>query len=120
MLSITKRFEFETAHFLPDYKGKCALIHGHSFKLEIEISKCPSSYKNYSSFIMDFGDLKKIVNECIIEQLDHKFLNDMFEIPTCETLVLWIQKKLFLIFQEGLERIRLYETSNSYAEWKKK
>lgn len=71
--------------------------------------------------IMDFGFLKKIVNDSVLEKLDHKNLNDIWNNPTAEEMiediVRWIDLELEK-FPSYVERVRLWETSNSYAEWK--
>lgn len=118
MITVTKHFEFESAHCLENHPGKCRNVHGHSYKLEVEVS----GEKNDQGMIIDFGDLKSIVNIEIIEKLDHKMLNEVFDFPvTAENMVEWIAQKLEPVlwdhFQVSLERIRLYETSSSYAEW---
>ena len=119
MLSITKQFEFEAAHFLPNHEGNCKRHHGHGYKLEIEISG-KQDIKDFSpslGMIMDFGDLSKIVKENIIDVLDHHSLNNIISDPTAENLVLWIKDHLPI--KAPLSRIRLWETSKAYCEWKK-
>jgi len=120
MLSVTKKFEFEAAHHLNDYDGKCANVHGHRFQLEVEIAEGERKFYKNDDMIIDFGYLKKIVNEEIIELFDHQDLNNLMQInSTSENLVRFIVKALTPFFGEQLVRVRLYETSNSYAEWKK-
>ena len=123
MISVIKKFEFEAAHYLPDYEGACSTMHGHTFKLEIELT----ADKFLNGMIIDFSQLKKIVAELVLEKLDHKVLNDIIPTPTSENIILWIRNRLGPIianFSEDksnnleLIRVRLYETSNSYAEWK--
>lgn len=121
MLSITKLFEFEAAHFLPGYQGKCKNLHGHSYKLEVEISiKDKSFLKNF--MIIDFSNFKDIVNNVVIDILDHSNLNEILSDPTAEKIVGWIVDSLSPIFNDKrikLTRVRLWETSTSYVEWKK-
>ena len=118
-VSITKKFEFEAAHKLLGHPGKCKNLHGHSYKLEVTIS---SRKLNDQGMVMDFGDLKKIVNKWVIDKFDHSYLNDFFPIPTAEQMIKWIYLKLDVFLQDNfdrgltLEKVRLYETSNSYAE----
>lgn len=120
MLSVTKKFEFESAHFLKDYEGKCACLHGHTFKLEIEIAFGDEKFYKNDDMIIDFGTLKQIVNEQVIEVFDHRVLNEVMEAnPTSENIVLWIVHRLRPLFMDQLVRVRLHETSNSYAEWTK-
>lgn len=114
MLTITKTFSFEAAHHLPNYEGKCARVHGHTYKLEVEIEG--SLEKN--GMIEDFGIVKHVVEKKVISYLDHQDLNNLIENPTAENTVLWVRDVLLKEFI--LIRVRLYETDNSYAEWKVK
>jgi len=123
-ITITKKFDFCYGHRLPHYNGKCVNFHGHNSCLEIEIDN-HHTVETYSGMVMDFNDIKKIVKERIIEELDHKNLNDLpqfeFITPTAENIVDWIVKNLLAInspLQYCLVRVRLYETADSYAEWK--
>lgn len=122
MLSVTKRFEFEAAHRLPEYDGKCSRVHGHRFQLEVEISGQVINEGPKRGMILDFGDLKRIVQERVVEKLDHQYLNDLNDlfdfVPTAENLVMWIVEELRYVLL-SLSRVRLWETSTSYCEWVK-
>jgi len=129
-LTVTKIFHFEYAHFLPDYDGKCKDIHGHSGVLGVEVSGPPINYYSPEGMICDFSILSKIVNEKIISNLDHTFINklpknkfrdywnSMLENPTAENIINWIVGELVYLFNENLVRVRLWETKDSYAEWR--
>jgi len=119
MLTITKRFEFCYGHRLPYYDGKCSNQHGHNAILEIEVDGPVISEGSKIGMIVDFGDLKKIVEEGTIKELDHQYLNDFFDNPTAENIVMWI-RDLLKDSLPGLCRIRFYETPGSWCEWKKK
>lgn len=144
MLTVTKRFEFCYGHFLPEYNGPCISQHGHNAILFVEVKRGSLSQRylnyDYPGMVCDFSILKKAVKENILDVLDHKNINDlepvekrdnflspccnktrlswnkMIKHPTAENMVLWIKEVLSLYFD--LVRIRLYETPNSYAEWK--
>jgi len=87
---LTKIFTFEAAHKLTKYHGKCERMHGHSYKLEVTIEG--ESQEN--GMILDFGVLKKIVKEQVLNKLDHYTLNDIIENPTCENMAQWIWTQL--------------------------
>ncbi|OHD27734.1 MAG: 6-carboxytetrahydropterin synthase QueD [Spirochaetes bacterium RIFOXYB1_FULL_32_8] len=109
---ITKEFLFDSAHKLENYDGKCANLHGHTYKLLITLS---GTIKE-DGIIIDFVKLKQIVNDVIIESLDHKYLNDIIKQPTAENLVVWIWNKLIPEFNSDkvkLHSIQLYETPTS-------
>ena len=141
IIKITKQFSFEMAHALRNYDGLCRNIHGHSYKMDITLAGHPlhdeSSPKN--GMVMDFGDLKRLVNEEIISLLDHALvlnaktdaklveaLKQNYEKivivdfqPTTENLLNFIADKLKAKLSERvkLTRIRLRETDTSYADW---
>jgi 6-pyruvoyltetrahydropterin/6-carboxytetrahydropterin synthase len=121
MLSICQIFFFESAHFLPFYKGNAHNQHGHSYKMEVEVSGPVQDKGAEKGMIVDFKLLKQTVMETIVSKLDHKMLNTIFDNPTAEEMVLWIVQKLSKKIPEGilLTRVRLHETSTSFAEWRK-
>jgi 6-pyruvoyltetrahydropterin/6-carboxytetrahydropterin synthase len=140
-IRITKEFTFEASHILKDYDGLCRNIHGHSYKLIVTISGTPiddpASTKN--GMVMDFGDLKKIVKEEIVDKYDHSLVANIAEPlgkrqcmqksterliftpfqPTCENLVAEFAAIISarLPKEITLKVLRLYETANSFAEW---
>ena len=75
-IRLTKEFTFEAAHSLEGYDGACREIHGHSYRLFVTIKGEPScdAYDPKQGMVMDFGLLKRIVNEQIISRLDHAFI----------------------------------------------
>lgn len=114
---IGKQFEFEAAHSLPKEPiyGECSNIHGHSYKLTIEIS----GEVTEQGWVANFKELKQIVKREIIEEFDHKNLNTVFSIPSAENMVLYIKDKLTKAFQYKsykLYSVTLFETSGSYAK----
>ena len=116
MISITKKFEFEAAHYLPDYNGLCKRLHGHSYKLEVTVAGDLGD----NGMVMDFSELKSTVKRHVIDKVDHVNLNDLFANPTAEVMVAWIVSALKLYFFRTvaqLKRVRLYETSSSFVEW---
>jgi 6-pyruvoyltetrahydropterin/6-carboxytetrahydropterin synthase len=68
-IRITKIFTFETAHALHGYDGKCKNLHGHSYKLSVTLIGTPINNSSHvkNGMVMDFGDLKKIVKEDIVD-----------------------------------------------------
>ena len=118
-MRVCKIFRFDAAHYLPNYEGKCSRLHGHTWTLEVEVSSSKLiSAGSEVGMVVDFAKLKNAVNREILNRLDHTLLNDTVENPTCENLLEWIWKALFSIHEGGvvLERLRLYETPDSFAE----
>ena len=120
MLSVTKKFDFCYGHHLPGHKGKCKFQHGHNSVLEVELisTNITSQLCDYDGMIIDFGDMKRLVNKTVIDKLDHQYLNDLIETPTAENLVKWVVQELENVFGYSLQRVRIYETPTSYAEWR--
>ena len=138
MLQITKIFRFEMAHAMYGYPGKCKDIHGHSYELHVTIAPTDIS-ENFlpgPGLIMDFKELKQIVNEGLIRQLDHKLvLSDDFitahstahsenllewkHEPSAENILVYIRQFLSKHLPEHirLSKLKLFETNDSYAEW---
>ena len=140
-IKITKQFSFEMAHALRNYDGLCRNIHGHSYKMDITLAGQPlqdeSSPKN--GMVMDFGDLKRLVNEEVISLLDHalvlnaktdaqlvEILKQNYEKivimdfqPTTENLLNFIAGKIQTRLPDDVKLtcVRLRETDTSYAEW---
>jgi 6-pyruvoyltetrahydropterin/6-carboxytetrahydropterin synthase len=123
MVTVTKLFTFDSAHFLPEYDGPCGNLHGHTYLLEIEVCKTKQTKKlcHYDGMVMDFGDLKDIVESNVVGRLDHQCLNDVLPvIPTAENMVEWIADQLQTsALGQSVQRIRLWETPNSFAEWRR-
>lgn len=110
---LTKAFTFDSAHSLQNYRGKCANLHGHTYRLEVSIS----GERDDRGLVIDFGEFKEIVNDRVISYFDHKYLNDLLEFnPTAENICGWIWDVLEAVFSERgytLEKVVLWETPTS-------
>lgn len=115
-MRVCRSFEFEAAHRLPGYNGKCKRLHGHTWTLEVEFEGKVSSD---SGFVADFSEIQKFVNLHVISKLDHQYLNELelpfSDNPTCEHIVEWVWSILQYRVPR-LVRVRLYESRRSYAE----
>ena len=120
MLTVTKIFKFEAAHWLPFYDGACHNLHGHSYKLEVTVTgEVKENVKNpQCGMIIDFSVLKGIVEEKIIRRFDHSNLNDFFSNPTAENMVEYFAESINMALPTNivLVSIKLWETDSSYAE----
>lgn len=140
-IRLTKEFSFEMAHALLNYDGLCKHIHGHSYKLAVTVIAEPIDDKSSPKhgMVMDFGDLKKIVNKLIVKPLDHAFVinsetpkeyystgNDLFNNikivdyqPTCENMVIDFANRIMAELPSNvkLHSLKLNETATSFAEW---
>lgn len=87
---VTREFNFDAAHFLSNYYGKCERLHGHTYKLHITLE----GKVQENGMVIDFVIFKRIVNKHILEKLDHHLLNDLIENPSAERVVIWIWQQL--------------------------
>ena len=141
-IRITKQFTFETGHALYGYDGKCKNVHGHSYKLSVTVLGTPITDRGNVKFgmVIDFGDLKKIVKEEIVDQFDHatvfnkttphiELANELMKRdhdvilvdyqPTSENMVIDFAERIKRRLPENIQlhSLRLQETETSFAEW---
>ncbi|MBN1861178.1 MAG: 6-carboxytetrahydropterin synthase QueD [Candidatus Thermoplasmatota archaeon] len=109
-MRLCREFFFDAAHYLPEYKGKCEKLHGHTYKLEIVLD----GERKKDGMVLDFVKLKEIVEAAVIEKLDHQALNELFENPTAEHILEWIAHQL----KDKLPvySIRLWEGQGKWVE----
>jgi 6-pyruvoyltetrahydropterin/6-carboxytetrahydropterin synthase len=143
-MQITTRLEFDAGHRIPDHKSQCRNLHGHRYALEITLSGDIIKQEKASDngMVMDFSDVKKIARESVVDLWDHAFLvykddkavldflNSLPNhktvifpsVPTAENMaaeafkILKNQYKDTYGNQLKLERVRLYETPNSWVD----
>lgn len=141
-IRITKQFSFETGHALYGYDGKCKNVHGHSYKLSVTVIGEPISDSSNVKYgmVIDFGDLKKIVKEDIVDLFDHATvfnkntphveLAKELQVrghhvilvdyqPTSEMMIIDFANKIKkrLPGNIKLHSLKLQETDTSFAEW---
>jgi len=109
--SVTRSFTFEAAHQLPWHQGKCQRLHGHSYRLEVTVTGPIGP----DGIVVDFGDVRRVVQREIIDRFDHRYLNDLLDNPTAELLATEIWKSLGAT-ELAISRIRLWETADSWVE----
>lgn len=132
-MKIAKEFRWEMGHRLPFHNGKCVNLHGHSYKMMVELKGEPDN----NGMVLDYYDVKTIIGP-LVEQLDHAFmvksgdeklirlLKEMDSkhvvVPfdsTAENLCLYFLDK---IRSAGLPnninkvKVKIFETENTYAE----
>ena len=109
---LSKDFKFDAAHNLIHYHGKCEKLHGHTYKMRIVLEGQPDS----EGMIIDFCEVKAIVNERVISRLDHSYLNDIIEQPSAENIALWVWHELYDVLKRDnckLYEIHVWETETS-------
>ncbi len=143
-MQITTRLEFDAGHRIPCHKSQCRNLHGHRYAIEITLSGDIISKENSSDngMVMDFSDVKAIARAFVVDVWDHAFLvyqgdteiltflNSlpnhktvvMASVPTAENMAAEAFRILKDRYQDTygnhlkLERVRLYETPNSWAD----
>ncbi|APY08376.1 6-carboxytetrahydropterin synthase QueD [Winogradskyella sp. J14-2] len=141
-IRITKQFSFEAGHALHGYDGKCRNLHGHSYYLYVTVIGSPiQDDKNVKhGMVIDFGDLKKIVKDEIVDVFDHSMIFNKntphLELatdlknrghnvilvdyqPTTEMMIIDFAKKIKKRLPNNIElhSLKLQETATSFAEW---
>ncbi len=141
-IRLTREFSFESAHALEGYDGACREVHGHSYKLFVTIIGEPIADLMCAKcgMVMDFGELKRIVNEQIVDRLDHSFvlrrsaaaegvvaaIGEIYQNvqlveyqPTCENMLSDFAQRIMAQLPDGvaLHSLKLHETERSFAEW---
>ena len=121
MYSIRTEFEFEAAHSLKlDYESPCQNLHGHSYRCAVTLK---GTKLDKNGMIIDFKTLKKIIKETIEDKLDHKNLNDIFEVnATAEYMSEWIGNQINKkLIEDSINatciKVELNETSKNKAIW---
>ena len=86
--------DFSAAHSLRDYPGVCSRVHGHNWKVEVDVM---ASKLDSIGMGIDFRDLKKATRE-LIETLDHRNINEIAPFdtinPTAENISAFFYKAL--------------------------
>jgi 6-pyruvoyltetrahydropterin/6-carboxytetrahydropterin synthase len=143
-MHITTRLEFDAGHRIPHHKSQCKNLHGHRYAMEITLSGDIISQENVSEngMVMDFSDVKAIAKSAVVDVWDHaflvyqhdqevlNFLNGLPDhktvvfptVPTAENMASEAFRILKSRYQDTygnhlkLEKVRLYETPNSWAD----
>ncbi len=141
---ITRRLEFDAGHRIPDHKSQCRHLHGHRYAIEItlsgEIIRQDGDAAN--GMVMDFSEVKAIAKTHVVDVWDHAFLvyrgdTRIVEflgslpdhrtvildcVPTAENLAEEAFRVLDPVYRDTygnhlqLQRVRLYETPNCWAD----
>jgi 6-pyruvoyltetrahydropterin/6-carboxytetrahydropterin synthase len=124
MIHITRKEHFNAAHKMyrdewsaeknAEVFGKCANPnwHGHNYNLFVTVK---GEVTHATGYLIDLKELKIIINDYVIEKLDHKNINldvDFMKGKMASTELLCIE-----IFNQLLHSVRLHETENNSAEY---
>lgn len=117
MYEITVIKFFSAAHMLTDVGGKCEELHGHNFKVELTVS---AQEVDKSGILIDFRHLKNMLSE-VLENLDHKFLNNQFcfmgkKNPSSENIAEFISDEIRLKIKTDMvkvTRVKVWESEDA-------
>jgi len=117
---VVKKCSFDAAHFLPNYVGKCANMHGHHWVVELGVE---GVIDPETGMVIDFGELSRFLKGTVVAKLDHQLVNEVVATPTAELIAYWIRLSWELWRVEAclavdLSFVRVWETEDSYAEVK--
>ena len=113
---LIRAFTFEAAHRLPGAPPghKCGRLHGHSFRVELV---CEGEVDPETGWLIDFAEIKRVFDP-FLEQLDHRYLNDVagLENPTAEHLAMWIWRQVKPLLPP-LAKVVVAETCTARCEY---
>lgn len=118
MYELTVELSFSAAHCLPEHPGRCARLHGHSYRALIAVA---GARLNAQGMLMDFADLKARC-ERAIAPLDHSYLNELPAFagfaPTAEAIAQHLYRELAAQLAEvKLARVTVYESDTSFVTY---
>jgi 6-pyruvoyltetrahydropterin/6-carboxytetrahydropterin synthase len=118
MFELCVSSHFDAAHKLPNYKGKCANLHGHTFRYEVVLK----GGFLHESMLVDFVLVKAAMQKYVENSLDHSYLNESLSpafVPTAENLAEVIYKRLavlsFTPYQASVVKVTVWESSECSA-----
>lgn len=143
-MQITRRLEFDAGHRIPNHRSQCRHLHGHRYAIEITLSgeTVKTAGAAGEGMVMDYSEVKAIAQRAVVEVWDHAFLVyagdavvvdflrslpghktvELDFVPTAENLVAAAFRILDGAYRDTygnqlrLERVRLYETPNNWAD----
>ncbi len=114
--TLTTFVEFSSAHTLNGHDGPCRRMHGHNWKVEVEVS---GNKLDNIGMVIYFKKIRIMTNE-VVDRLDHQFLNDLSafkdENPTAENIAKYIHAELTKLINNDniiVKSIKLWETDKS-------
>jgi 6-pyruvoyltetrahydropterin/6-carboxytetrahydropterin synthase len=112
--------KFAAAHQLRGYKGKCEQLHGHNYRVEVELQ---TEDLDDIGIALDFAQIKGILDE-ILRALDHSFLNEVPPFdkvnPSAENIAKYIydQMKNRIPGKASIITCTVWESDNAAASYR--
>lgn len=113
---VGKVFHIDAAHWLPKYEGKCQRLHGHTWHIIVEMCGEPNEK---SGMVIDLHAMKELVDP-LLERFDHRAVNDLVSMPTCENLAKYIYDELAHLITPldvSMESVTVQEGEGGYAKY---
>ncbi|MDT8901462.1 6-carboxytetrahydropterin synthase QueD [Anaeroselena agilis] len=120
MYELTTIVDFEAAHRLADYPGKCSRLHGHNWRVEVTVA---GAGLDGLGMLIDFRILKQEVTR-VIETLDHYYLNEIEPFrtvnPTAENIAAYVYRELAGRLPAGVavQAVKVWESPHSAAVYR--
>ncbi len=116
--TVVKELVFDSAHFITDHPDKCVNLHGGRYAMNVKVK---DNIDPLTGFVLDYGYLKRIAKQKIVNELDHHNLNyvaaELSWRSSTELLNIYIWEKL-IEYLPGLTELQIYETSQSHCSYK--
>ena len=122
MFELTTIVDFEAAHRLAGYEGKCCRLHGHNWRVEVTVA---GPKLDGLGMLVDFRALKQEVAK-VIETLDHYYLNEIEPFralnPTAENIARYVHRELAARLAPGLgvavKAVKVWESPHAAAVYR--
>jgi 6-pyruvoyltetrahydropterin/6-carboxytetrahydropterin synthase len=119
MFEVCVEDTFAAGHALRGYKGKCENVHGHNYRVQVQVE---GPELNAIGLLADFGDVKKLLRE-VIARLDHQFINDLepFTVvnPSAENMAKYFYDEIRAGLDQRvkLAQVKVWETDTACATY---
>lgn len=120
MYEVTIKKSFSAAHLLKEIGGKCEELHGHNFLVEVSVA---AESLNSEDILIDFRLVKGWTDE-VLEQLDHKYLNELEYFknsnPSSEQIARFLYDRIGEKSRQAnvaLSRVTVWESENSRVSY---
>lgn len=111
---------FSAAHRINGYQGQCGKLHGHTWKVRVQVK---TGRINEIGISIDFKELR-LLTESVLEKLDHQLINEVAPFdqinPTAENLAKYIYETVAPTLPATLEmnEVIVWESDNYAVSYK--
>ncbi len=116
-VTVVKELVFDSAHFITDHPAKCSNLHGGRYTLQVKVG---GRIDPVTGCVIDYGYLKRVVNQRVVDRFDHHNLNfvasELAWRSSTEMLCVYIWEQL-IDYLPGMTELQLYETQQSWCHY---